>query len=97
MHLLIILRKRNGNLSFAVNVSTRVLYLQPGSDFSFIELFELLLIVELVHQGVHEIHVRLHHVGVCRGRQFLHKAKSFIRLFNKLSIKTGVSLGYPIL
>ena len=33
------------------------LYLEPRSHFSFIELFKLLFIMELIHHGVHEVHV----------------------------------------
>lgn len=52
-------------------------YLKPSGNFSFIELFKLLFVVELVHHGVHQIHVWLHHVTVCCRRQFLQSTRTY--------------------
>lgn len=48
----------------AISDKLSLAYLDPRSDFSFIQLLELFFIMEFVHQTIHEVHARLHHVSI---------------------------------
>ena len=49
--------------------------------------------MKLVHHGVHEVHVWLHHVGVGCGRQFLDKTTKLPNVANVLPDKLTVLRG----